>query len=93
MLCTRSGSIFGSDRVDPLAAGNARAVCALLMHVVDDLRTPGIEDLFNSESRFDLREGVPVAVVIVTDVLMVERDWRPFPSYGVPRYFLIPIHD
>jgi hypothetical protein len=61
----------GPDRVYPRRQKDARTGSALLMHVVDDLRAPGVENLFNSEPRFDLREAVPVAVVIVTDVLMV----------------------
>ena len=42
------------------------------MYVVDDLRMPGVVNLVDGELRFNLREGVPVAVVIVACVLVVE---------------------
>ncbi len=41
------------------------------MHVVDDLRMPDILQ-FRREARFGLRENVPVAIVVVADVLVIE---------------------
>ena len=42
------------------------------MYVVDDLRMPDVVNLVDGELRFDLRERIPVAVVIVTGVLVIE---------------------
>ena len=39
------------------------------MNVVHDLRVPDVVNLVDGELRFNLREGVPIAVVIVTGVL------------------------
>src|ERR1044072_5883951 len=41
------------------------------MNVVDDLRMPDVVNLVYGELRLDLRERVPVAVVIVTRVFVI----------------------
>src|SRR5687768_18185582 len=45
---------------------------ALLVYVVDDLRMPNVVNLVYGELRFDLRERVPVAIVIVSGVLVIK---------------------
>ena len=42
------------------------------MNVVDDLRMPNVVNLIDRELCLDLREGIPVAIVIVTRVLVIE---------------------
>jgi hypothetical protein len=80
------------DRVYPGRQEDARSGRALLMHVIDDLRTPRVENLLDSEPRFGLREAVPVAVVVVADIFVIERD-RPGPFIGRAEVLFIPIHD
>ena len=62
-------------RLDGLHVGRqkqARAVRPLLVYVVDYLRVPDVVNLINGQLRLDLREGVPVAVVVVADVLVIK---------------------
>src|SRR5712692_3235058 len=42
------------------------------MNVMDDLRMPDVENLVDGELRLDLRERVPVAIVIMTSVLVIK---------------------
>ena len=42
------------------------------MYVVDDLWMPDVVNLVDRDLRLNLREGVPVAVVIVARVLVIE---------------------
>ena len=48
------------------------AVRALLMDVVDDLRMETVVNFINRQLRFDLRKSIPIAVVVVSDVLLVQ---------------------
>src|SRR4051812_39867464 len=59
-------------RLDVRRQEEARPGFALLMYVVDDLRSPDILNLVYRELRLDLRESVPVAVVVVTCVMMIK---------------------
>ena len=49
-----------------------RAERSLLVNVVDNLRMPDVENLVDDQLRFDLREGVPVAIVVVAGVLVIK---------------------
>ncbi len=51
---------------------DARAVAALLMHVVRDDRLVLVLDVFDVHARFFLREHEPVAVVVVADVFVIQ---------------------
>src|SRR5688572_18454451 len=42
------------------------------MYVVNDMRMPDVVDLVDSKLRLDLRERVPVAIVIVTYILVIK---------------------
>src|SRR6185369_13232266 len=64
----------------------------LLVDVVDYLRMPDVVNLIDSELRLDLREGVPVAVVIVTGVLVIEL-WRIRAFERCAECFVVPGFD
>ena len=46
------------------------------MHVVDDLGVPGVMHLFDHQPRLLLAENVPVAIVVVADILVIELRHR-----------------
>jgi hypothetical protein len=56
-----------------------------LVHVVDDVGPPRVVRLLHRELRLALGEGVPVTIVVVTDVVVVQRrepgtlELRPHP--------------
>ena len=50
------------------------------MNVVDDLRVPDVVERVDGQLRFDLGEGVPVAVIVVAGVVVVELG--RFRSFG-----------
>src|SRR6185436_15502955 len=50
----------------------SRTKSTLLMNVVDDLRPPNVVNFVDGDLSFDLRERVPVAIVIVARVLVIE---------------------
>ena len=65
---------------------------ALLMNVVDDLRMPDVVNLVDRELRLDLRERVPVAVVIVAGVFVIEL--RRISSFvRRAESFVVPVLD
>ena len=66
----------GVDGVAPRRHEHACPVRAHLMHVVDDLRPPNVVHFLDHQPRFLLAEDVPVAVVVVSDVLLVKLDHR-----------------
>ena len=59
---------------------------------MDDLRVPDVVDLIDRELRLDLREGVPIAVVIVADVLVVKLG-RIGAFVRRAESFLVPVID
>jgi hypothetical protein len=62
------------------------------MNVVDDLRMPDVVNLVDSDLRFDLRERIPVAIVIVTGVLVIElRRIGAFERRA--ECFVVPVFD
>src|SRR5260370_33709337 len=65
---------------------------ALLMYVMDDLRMPGIENLIDDKLRLDLRERVPVAIVVVAGVLVIKLRRISAFVWSTQR-FLIPVVD
>ena len=80
------------DRLHVRRQKQPRAVRALLMNVVDDLRVPDVVNLIDGQLRLDLRERVPVAVVVVADVFVIKLGrigafvWRA-------ESFLVPVVD
>jgi len=42
------------------------------MNVVDDLRMPDVENLVDDQLRLDLRERIPVAIVVMAGVLVIK---------------------
>ena len=46
------------------------------MNVVQNLRAPDVVDFVHRELRLDLRERVPVAVVVVADVMVIKLGRR-----------------
>jgi len=62
------------------------------MDVVDDLRVPDVVDLGDEGAGFGLGEDVPVAVVVVADVLLVE-DGRGGAFVGGVEGFAVPVGD
>ncbi len=64
------------DRVLERRHEDARGKRRLLVLVVDDLRKPDVIQLAGDGLRFRLREHEPVAVVVVTDVAMVQLGQR-----------------
>ncbi len=81
------------DRLHVRRQEKPRAVLTLLMDVVDDLRMPDVVDLIDRELRLDLRERVPVAVVIVADVLVIKL-WRLGAFELCSERFVVPVfHD
>ena len=71
--------MFGSTRIHVRRNEDPARVRALLVDVVDDLRIPRRVERVHRVARLGLRERVPVAVVVVADVVVVElRRRRPF---------------
>ena len=76
----------GENRIDVRLDGihvrrneDASRVRGLLVDVVDDLRIPRRVQRVHRVARLELRERVPVAVVVVADVLVIElRRIAPF---------------
>jgi hypothetical protein len=62
------------------------------VYVVDDLRAPGVVNLVHGQSRLGLREGVPVAVVVVADVVVVKLG-RVRPLEGRAERAVVPALD
>ena len=63
-------------RLDGIHVGrneDARSVRALLMDVVHDLWMPLAVQRIDDHLRLDLRERIPVAVVVVAGVIVVQR--------------------
>ena len=62
------------------------------MNVVDDLRMPDVENLVDDQLRLNLRERVPVAIVVVAGVLVIKlRRIGAFVRRA--QSFLIPVVD
>ena len=70
--CRKDGIDVRLGGVEPRRNEHARSVCALLMNVVDDLRMPDVVKLRDGGAGFGLRKDVPVAIVIVADILLIE---------------------
>ncbi|MEJ7698223.1 MAG: hypothetical protein WKF71_01045 [Pyrinomonadaceae bacterium] len=70
----------------------ARAVRALLVNVVDDLRMPLVVNFINGQLRLNLRERIPIAVVVVSDVFVIKLRRRGSFKLCAER-FVIPIFD
>src|SRR4029079_2535981 len=68
----------------------ARSESALLMDVVHNLRVPLVMNVIDGELSLNLRKGVPVAIVIVTRVLVVELR-RIGAFIWCPERFVIPV--
>ncbi len=71
-------ALLGDDRVDVRIHGihprwNEYTRCkrTLLVDIVDDLRMPHVLELRNGVARFGLGKNVPIAIVIVADVLVI----------------------
>ena len=60
------------------------------MHVVNDLRTPGVVRMLDGEAGFDLAEPVPIAVVVVPGVLVIKLRHRSAFVFG-PQPALVPV--
>jgi hypothetical protein len=59
------------DRVQVGREEEARTVALLLVDVHDDLRVPQVVERVDGQLRFNLRERVPIAVVVVARVVVV----------------------
>ena len=68
----QDGVHVGLDRVEVGRHEDPRPVRPLLVDVHRDLRVPDTVETVHDELRLDLRERIPVAVVVVTRVAMVE---------------------
>ncbi len=82
----------GLDRLHVWRQKQTRAKRALLMYVVDDLRMPDVENLIDDELRLDLRERVPIAIVIVAGVLVIKL-WRIGAFIRRAQSLLVPVVD
>ena len=60
------------------------------MNIVNNIWMPDVQNFVYGELRFDLREGVPIAVVIVSGVVMINLRRRSSFGGSVQR-FLIPV--
>jgi hypothetical protein len=45
----------------------------LLMQIIENLRMPWIDDLLHGKAGFDLREETPVAIVVMTHIVMPQH--------------------
>src|SRR6266567_820709 len=63
------------DRIEVRRQEEPRPVGVLLVDVVHDLRVPHVVDRVHYELRLDLGERVPVAVVVVPDIVMIQLGW------------------
>ncbi len=62
------------------------------MNVVNDLRMPDIMNLIDRDLCFDLGKGIPVAIVIVADVLVIKlRRIGAFVRRA--QRFVVPVFD
>ena len=68
----RIGSILGSMGIEPGRDEKAGGVGALLMNVIDDFGMPDVLNLRDDGAGFGLGKDVPVAIVVVADVLLIE---------------------
>jgi len=68
-----------------------RSRASHLVHIQDDLGVPGIVYL-KRQPGFDLREHVPISVVVVTHILVVEPG-HPAPFVLGPKICPIPVHN
>src|SRR5215510_7663346 len=59
-------------RINVRGQEKSRSGIALLMNVVDDLWMPNVVDFIDRKLRFDLSERIPIAVVIVTRVVVIK---------------------
>ena len=73
-----------------MAAETGANQTALLMDVVHDLRVPDVVNLIDRDLRLDLGEGIPVAVVIVTNVLVIKLR-RIGALEGSAERFVVPV--
>ena len=80
------------DRIEIGREKQPRAVRPHLMDVVHDLRMPDDVQRVDGQTRLDLRERVPVAVVIVPRVFVVKLR-RVSPFVRRAQCFVVPILD
>ena len=75
----------GLDRIHVRRNEDAPGIPALLVHVVDDLWIPLRVERVHGVTRLHLREGVPVAVIVVAGVLVVQLRRLGSLGLGVER--------
>src|ERR1041384_438360 len=81
-------------RIDIRRQKEPRTKFALLMNVVDDLRMPDVLNLVDRQLSLDLRERIPVAIIVVPGVVMIELRWvralsRSAERFVIPRLYYI----
>src|SRR6185369_912298 len=59
-------------RIDVRRKKESRTGVTLLMNVVDDLRAPDVVNLVDCKLSLNLRERVPIAIVVVSGVVMIK---------------------
>ena len=62
------------------------------MYVMNNLRMPGVVYLVHRNLSFDLREGVPIAVIVVTCVFVIELR-RIGSLVRGPESLVVPVFD
>src|SRR4051812_20354693 len=78
-LLREDGVYVRLDWVQPWRNEDSRCVGTLLVNIVDDFRMPHVLDLPDGCTSLRLREDVPVAIVVVTGVMVIQlRRLRPF---------------
>ena len=80
------------DRIEVGRQEEARAVRVLLVNVVHDLGMPHVVQRVDHQLRLDLREGVPVPVVVVPRVVVVQLG-RVGPFGGGAERAVVPVRD
>ena len=88
----QQGIDVGLDRVEVGRQEETRSVAVLLVDVVDDLRMPHVVDRIHDQLRLDLRERIPVAVVVVPGVGVIQLG-RVRPFGRRPEGATVPVGD
>src|SRR2546422_11772671 len=63
-----------------------------LFRSVHDLRMPDVVERVDRQLRFDLGEGVPIAVIVVAGVMVIQLRWRG-PLGGRAECAVVPVRD
>ena len=83
---------IGLDGIEIRRQEQTRSPRLHLMDIVHDLRMPDVVERVDRQLRFNLGEGVPVAVVVMTGVMVIQLRGRG-PLGGRAECAVVPVRD